>query len=342
LYPDDHITLAVQPHIVNLVEHCPYVDRILSVSSLLSWKKEESGYLFRFYLYRRARKYIERIYNLLFQQYDMVIYPVRSPQPNHMEFIYYLSVKKVVGMTGCPNKQYVNSPPHLNPYHLFTDYLDMAKIDPWQHEFISTIQFLRFLGCELRGIEDIQPKVWVTDTDMLFASEQLGLLAGPIIGLFPGASTEKKIWNIANYGPLAKGINREATFVIFGGQGEVSLANEVKVKLAEFISPDRIINLAEKTTLRQLFCCISLCNLLISMDTAGLHLAITAKIPTIGIVGGGHFGRFVPWGDPGKNIVLTHMLDCFHCNWGCEHYDISCINNIEVKEVIIIVNSMLA
>ena len=340
LYPDDHITLAVQSHIVNLVQNCPYVDDVISVANLLSWKRYDDSFLFRFYFVRAIFKNIEKLYNFWFQPYDMVIYPVRSPQLSHLEILYYLSAKMVIGMVGCPMQRNVDYPPHLIPKHIFTEFFDLAKIDPWQHEFDTTAQFLRFLGCEA-GVEDIQPQVWVTDADRACAADLMDTLKGTVIALFPGASSAIRQWSVLNYRSLAEGVAIDASYVIFGGPDEVGLAGEVKAMLGEVLPATRIFDLSGKTSLRQLYCCISRCNLLIGMETAGLHMAITAKIPTIGIVGGGHFGRFVPWGEPETNIISTNKMECFHCNWVCVHDSIRCIDGIDVESVVLAVNSLL-
>ena len=53
----------------------------------------------------------------------------------------------------------------------------------------------------------------------------------------------------------------------------------------------------------------------ISVETAVLHIAISNNVPTIAIVGGGHWGRFFPWGNKENVHWLNKKMDCFQCNW---------------------------
>ena len=76
------------------------------------------------------------------------------------------------------------------------------------------------------------------------------------------------------------------------------------------------------------------CDLFIGMESSGLHLAIMGRIPTIGIVGGGHYGRFVPWvGVSAHQIFLTSKMECFNCNWNCRTNKFECIQNVSPEEV---------
>ena len=343
LYRYDVITLAVQPHIVNLVEKCPHVDKVMSSTELLlSQKWEGCGWLKNYY-FRRVTKNVERIINRMFPKYDILVYPLKSPEPKHLELIFNLSIKKVIGMVGCSvNEPPTGYPTHLNPIRLFCDYLDVSAADPWQHEFLTTVAFLRFLGCEVEGAECLLPEVWTSPDDKIHAAQLIGDTSGPVIGLFPGASHAIRSWDVECYGPLAEGIKASSTFLIFGGPTDVALASRIESNLAKINPNKTVLNLAGKTTLRELFCCISRCNILISMETSGLHMGIAAGIPTIGIVGGGHYGRFVPWGDPGKNVILTNRLDCFNCNWDCKRESNECIEKINVNSVVDAANSLLA
>ncbi|HEX8431066.1 MAG TPA: glycosyltransferase family 9 protein, partial [Longimicrobium sp.] len=63
-------------------------------------------------------------------------------------------------------------------------------------------------------------------------------------------------------------------------------------------------------------------------DAAALHIAVALRKPTVGIVGGGHPGRFQPWGDPAINHVCSVPMECFGCNWTCRYATTRCVTEV--------------
>jgi hypothetical protein len=47
-----------------------------------------------------------------------------------------------------------------------------------------------------------------------------------------------------------------------------------------------------------------------------------------GIVGGGHFGRFFPWGNSSVARVVNKPMECYGCNWRCKYQSMRCIQEI--------------
>lgn len=340
-FPDAHITLAVQEHMLNLVELCPYVDKCVSLKSLSWWYWIEKKNIPFVSLFQSIVRRLDRIRTMLVQPYDLVIYPVKSPQTNHLGMVYDLGVKKVYGIAGCMlNAPQGGYPAEIDPEKLFSDYLDVSKEDPWRHEFLSTLDFLKFLGCDVSDINDIKPEMWVSDSDKnLLKNERTK--GRKIIGLFPGGSFKKKCWSPENYETLARLMPDTLIYAIFGGLEDVNTAYQVVSFLKKGRPAIEVINLVGKTTLRELYKTISACDLVISMDTSGLHLAVAAGIPTIGIVGGWHYGRFVPWGDTERHIYLIKKLECFYCNGNCKMNRFECIQGVAPETVAYNVNKLL-
>ncbi len=336
-----NITLAVKAHIRNLVENCPFVDRTVSLEELSFWKKMQLRGIRGAYGSRGVIRYVERLYNSIYSPYDLAIYPVRSPDMEHLEMLEGLKLKRIVGIVGCK----VNEPPsgypkHVDPKNFFDDYLDISCESPSKHEFLVTLDFLKLLGCGVEKIADIKPRFWLSEADRAFA-EKVREMKGPVIGLFPGASRHVRRWVAEKYHALAQELENVGSFVIFGSREDTDMASSINTLLKARRADAEVLNLAGLTTLRQLYSCISSCSILISMESAGLHMGIASEIPTIGIVGGGHYGRFVPWGDPLKNMVFTSMLDCFGCNWTCKKVA-KCIQDVDPREVAQSINALLA
>ena len=342
LYPDAHITLAVQTHIVNLVELCPYIDVCVPISCLTWWGRFENIALpFDKYRLKKLIDIINKICNKVRRPFDIIIYPVKSPQVKHLETINCLSARQIFGITGCSINAPKNGyPSALKLERLYTNCFDVSKIDPWRHELLTTYNFLRFLGCLTTTFNNIKPQFWLSNSEInhLDGVQKNGR---KIIGLFPGASFEIKNWDPFNYGDFAVLLGGQPIYAIFGSPAQKTLNDRVEFSIRERCEDVEILNLTGQTTLRELINTITSCDLLIGVDTSGLHMAISAGMPTIGIVGGGHFGRFVPWGDSEKNIFLTKKMECFNCNWVCTKEEVECIRGVSPYEVAFVVNNML-
>jgi len=333
LYPDAHITLAVQKHIVNLVESCPQIDKVISLGQLKrSYLVERISRPSR-NIFKRIIKKLIRAYNASFRRFDIIIYPVKSPQVNHLRVLNALKGRKIYGITGCTLNEPRNGyPSNLHPVQLYTNNYNVTKFDPWVHELIVTADFLTHLGCQVSSIDEILPEFWLHDgeVDHLSSVKEQGR---PIVGLFPGATSELRRWPSVNYGNLAQMMGESYLYVIFGSEAEQGLAAQIQRHIEQAGADFNVLNLAGQTTLRELVKNISLCDLLVSMDSSGLHIAIAAGIPTVGIVGGGHYGRFVPWGNNDRNVFLIKSLDCYHCNWFCTRDFPECVHGVCPHEV---------
>jgi ADP-heptose:LPS heptosyltransferase len=202
-----------------------------------------------------------------------------------------------------------------------------------------TVDFLNFLGATVENIEQIDPVIWLSETDKIFV-DNLNLTT-PVIGLFPSASNSIRNWSLSNYGLVAKNLSDKVTYIILGGSQDIELANKLKDELHAACPAAKVLNIAGKTTLRQLYVSICACTILISVESAALHMGIASGTPTVGIAGGGHYGRFVPWGNLKNNIIATNELSCFHCNWKCSREKIECIDGVSADDVVTAVTKLL-
>lgn len=342
LYPDAHITLAVQLHVVNLVELCPYIDACVAYEQLTWWGRISTYRLPLIFRIEQAICRWNKLFNIVYSPFHTILYPVKSPQVRHLEIAACLSPVEMFGIIGCrlnvPERKYS---PEINPEHLFTKALDASNADHWVHELDTTLDYLRLLGCSVTSVDDIKPVVWLPENEKNYLDG--AVKAGKkIIGLFPGSSFSGKIWDSDNYGKLAGLLGGRQIYAIFGSPSDTHLTGSVARSIREHCPDAAILDFAGQTTLRELARTIMSCDLFISTDTSGLHMAISADIPTIGIVGGGHYGRFVPWGDPGIHKFLTHHMDCFYCNWFCTNDNgQECIKLVTPDEVAAVANKLL-
>lgn len=124
-----------------------------------------------------------------------------------------------------------------------------------------------------------------------------------------------------------------------GGKKEVDQLNEWQVEMPE------LINIAGKFSLTEELQIISKLNLMISMDSANMHLASLYNIPVVSIWGATHpFAGFYGWAQDEANIVQIDLF-CRPCsvfgNKPCYRGDHACMQEIAPQQVVEKVKSTL-
>lgn len=335
LYPDFRITLAVQPHIVNLVELCPWVDRVTKARVRRRGQDLLSGPV------QAVARGVDRLRSVFGTVYDVVLFPLKSPDPDQLVLLSNHAAPEVFGLVGCSvNAPEGGYPAALSPNKLCNHIHDISGADSWRHELLTNLEYLKFLGSPVKDVRDIGPVVWLSDADHAF-SRFKDSVPSPVVGIFPCSFDPKKNWGLENYVNWAKLLNNAGTFVIFGAAADRNMASALASSLHEARPSVAVINMVGQTTLRQLAVGIGACDILFSVDSAGLHLGIVAGVPTVGIMGGWHFGRFAPWGDPARHRIVTHHLPCFGCNLVCSRPLHECLHSVTPSEVADSCNELL-
>jgi glycosyltransferase involved in cell wall biosynthesis/predicted O-methyltransferase YrrM/cyclopropane fatty-acyl-phospholipid synthase-like methyltransferase/Tfp pilus assembly protein PilF len=177
----------------------------------------------------------------------------------------------------------------------------------------------------LRGLEletgPLQPAIWTASADEELASaffQQEKLDPTRTLALFPFTQHHCK-----DYPGFAEALKSFAgwNFLIFGGPETQQPCESLAKKLS-----GQAWNLAGRTSLRQMAALIRRCRMLIGSDSCGPHIACAAGVPNIVLLGGGHFGRFMPYSPLTSAVSLP--LDCFDCVWDCPHSRAHCVKDI--------------
>jgi heptosyltransferase-2 len=114
--------------------------------------------------------------------------------------------------------------------------------------------------------------------------------------------------------------------VYFGDQAGATLVNEICHQLPT----DRVINLAGKTSLRELLAFINCCSYFLTNDSGPMHIAAALKIPLLALFGSTDNTRTGPYLN-GK--VLHKHVECSPCYKRVCPIDFRCMKRIEVDEV---------
>ncbi len=167
----------------------------------------------------------------------------------------------------------------------------------------------------------------------LIKNELLGDVSGPFIILNPNTSDLIPIrkWDDSNFIALAQKLieyyGGKLTIIITGSSKEVSNNLEIYNK----INSERVVNLAGKTTLRELFALYSICDVMITNDSGPGHFASITPIKDIVL-----FGPETPklYGPIGENVYcIESNLSCSPCVNPFNHRFSPCKTNTCMKSI---------
>ncbi len=164
--------------------------------------------------------------------------------------------------------------------------------------------------------------------------------------IFPGARVAKRSWEAEKFIELIK-LLRATTIeqiCLAGGPGDTSIGNY----LIKNLPPDSVINLIGTTSVTDMVELIGNAALVISNESAPIHIAAAVNTKAICVLGGGHFGRFAPYPESMQTLAscVFEKMDCFNCNWQCiyktaQNEPFPCVLAISVKKVWGVVNTAL-
>jgi len=167
-----------------------------------------------------------------------------------------------------------------------------------------------------------------------------------IIGIAPFAKHKQKIWGIHKVQELIVELNKsdDLQIVLFGGgASELKILDNLAQRNRNCIVAARYFNFSDEVIL------MSRLSLMLSMDSANMHLAAMAGVPTISIWGATHPALgFAPYRQPVENIIQYEgdQLQCRPCsvygNRECIYSDgIRCMDLIPVSSVLTRINEIL-
>ena len=132
------------------------------------------------------------------------------------------------------------------------------------------------------------------------------------LGINPGASYgSAKRWYPEEFAQVAAELSEKYDIVIFGGLGEVDIANDIEKSLIEK-GVTNYQNLAGKTTIPELINQISSLDLFITGDSGPMHIAATFQIPTVAIFGPTKDNETSQWMNE-KSMIVKKNLECQPC-----------------------------
>ena len=308
LYPDAHITWVIEKDSADIIEGHPYLDRII-VSRRKSW----GGDLKRLH---EVRKTIDEIASFIAtlrdRKYDLVV-----------DFHGLLKSSLIVFLSGGRRKLGYDSMQELSG--LFLDekiYEDMDK-----HAVDRYLDLPCHLGADI-GKPEFTIHIGEENrnrVDGLLKKSEIGV-EDSFVSVNPVAFWDTKLWENGKFARLCDRITEELKMkVVFTGG-----RNQKTVKRIRSLMKFPSVNLAGRTTLRDLAYLYALSTLVITTDSGPMHISAAVGTPTVALFGPTDPARTGPYGE--GHTVIRKNLPCSPCFLKkCETK--RCMKEISVEDV---------
>jgi ADP-heptose:LPS heptosyltransferase len=211
-------------------------------------------------------------------------------------------------------------------------YTRLLSASQAQTELERNADFIRVLGSS--SFECSLPKIKVKGTN------HPTLVHRDYYVLAPFAGYAIRRWPLDNFRRVA-----ELLFAETGWLGVVCGGSRDREGAKKLVSATNgtLLDYTGRVGLSETLAIIAGSRLILGNETGLTHLAAGAGTPFICILGGGHYGRFLPYPSQinyeGQRFrTVTQQMDCFGCNWRCvfersTKQPAPCIEKISVESV---------
>jgi heptosyltransferase-2 len=303
-YPESKIFFLVIPQTRELLQNNPYLDEIIVYDK----KGKEKSIL----------RYLDLVKRIKAKNFDWAFIPHRSLRSTLLAYL-----------AGIPQRVGFNKSAGS---FLFTKKIKYIQNQP------ETERNLSLLETKSSSENDFLPELFPSDDDFRYVEDLFKSWNikedDKVVGIAPGSVWETKKWIPDRFGQVADFLmERFKVKVIFlGGKEDESLSLEISkdMRNKSFIATG-------KTTSLQSAAMISRCKVILSNDTAPMHMAVGMKTPVVAI-----FGSTIPefgFAPTGKNdVVIQKEVYCrpcgIHGRRKCPEKHFRCMKEITVEEVL--------
>ncbi|MDP2939243.1 MAG: glycosyltransferase family 9 protein [Candidatus Omnitrophota bacterium] len=156
-----------------------------------------------------------------------------------------------------------------------------------------------------------------------------GIVSGEkLLFVGPGAANHIKQWDAAGFAKVCdKLIEEFKVKIIFVGDDK----DKKIVSLIISLMKNKAVDFSGKTTLRELAFLLQKAQLLISCDSAVMHMASYLNIPVFAIFGPTNSKKYGPWSD--KSSIYRLNLDCSPCEKSGCNRNHECMQQIDALDV---------
>lgn len=210
---------------------------------------------------------------------------------------------------------------------------DVIEGDSWlkptaTHFVHHYLSFSKYLG---GNNQLVPPRIRLTPAELKEADQLLEQAdTKPVCAMAPSAEYgPSKRWLPERYIEAAKKIAGEqgVAWVLVGGPNDA----DVCAPIAKGIG-SRCLNLAGKTTLRQLCAVLARCRVLLTNDSGAMHVGYAVGTSVVAIFGSTEPAATGPIGQ--QHVVIRNKVRCSPCFLRECPIDFRCMKRIEVAEVV--------
>lgn len=196
------------------------------------------------------------------------------------------------------------------------------------HAIERYLQAAEYLECRENSWKGIIPVPSYVREKMDVLLSEIAPREEKLVAINPMARWETKLWDPERFAILAERIERDLSHkVLFtGSSGDVKVIEKIMGRMHQ-----KPINLAGKTTLKELAHLYSRCRLVVTTDTGPMHIAAAMGTPVLALFGPTAPWRTGPYGE--RHRVIREVLPCSPCfKKQCSHR--SCMKGIGVDQVV--------
>jgi len=301
-WKDARLTAMCQSNVAPLLKCDPHIDEIFSYS-------RPSGWIHR-------RQHLEIVSPLENGKYDLGILLTNSF--SSAWWFWRGKVKNRIGFRSGIRSFLLNSAQSF------------PQFKEKQHQVITYKTLLQPLGIPL---SDTSPQLYVSSEEARAAETLLGkhgvaLGRHIVVGINPGAAYgSAKCWPPERFKSITKRLieNPHLYVVYFGDQIGAPLVADI---CRDF--PERVINLAGKTSLRELIALIQSCSIFLTNDSGPMHIAAALRTPLLALFGSTNDVKTGPYA---FGQVIHKHVECSPCYKRVCPIDFRCMTRIGVDEV---------
>jgi heptosyltransferase-2 len=209
----------------------------------------------------------------------------------------------------------------------------------WQRHLCKLPKITR--GCQGLSGAGQRKSLWISPQDRKYIDNFLIqnkiTSQNKLIVVAPGGRSHIKRWPIENFVKVCgKLLEDKMLRLVLVGDAQDSFAAEDIARECE----GKVLNLTGGTTIAQLAYLLKQASLLLTNDSACLHLGSYLNIPIVAIFGPTNELKYGPWS--GSNLVVSKDIFCRPCEQAqCRFATLDCLRLVRVEDVLSAVKKLL-